>query len=100
MPRPLTPIAQVSPGPRGQYEYRHHACWADYSKRPYMARQYINDRTRVQDWCMANVPLFKYLSDQLRLWDPQAYRVMADTPWLDNLIVKGATHLGQKRSIP
>ena len=85
---------------RGEYESRHYVCWADYSKHPYMSKELLDDGTVGEAWCSANVDLFKYLSDELRLWDPQAYEVMTDTPWLDRMISKGAYHVGQKGQTP
>lgn len=92
----IVPPKSAARGPRGEYEYRHYAMWADYAKRPYMSKEFINDGTAAEKWCAMNAPLFKFLSDQVRLQDPEAYRLMNDTPWLDNLIDRGAYHFGQK----
>ncbi|KAF8444359.1 hypothetical protein BGX38DRAFT_1197216 [Terfezia claveryi] len=81
---------------RGEYTVRHYALWADYSKHPYMSKDYLHDNEAGKGWVEANHALFQHLANELRFWDSNAYKAMFNLPWLNKLIEKGGYHVGQK----
>ena len=92
----LVPRRRQSSTPRGEYETRNYCLWADYADHPYLSADLLTDGEFAKEWLEAQAPLFRYLSNVLKLWDFESYRNMTTHPWLDNLIVNRAVSLGQK----
>lgn len=59
----ILPDKSAATGPRGEYEYWHHAMWADYPKNPYMSKEFIDEGLAAEEWLVKNLALFKFLSD-------------------------------------
>jgi len=64
-----------------------------------MSANLIEDGPEAQQWLSAHAPLFKYLSEILKLVDFESCTTMTNHPWLDKLIVNKAKSLGQKVSV-
>ncbi|RPB18301.1 hypothetical protein L211DRAFT_854238 [Terfezia boudieri ATCC MYA-4762] len=61
-----------------------------------MSANLLEDGEGAKKWLSAQAPLFKYLSEVLKLMDFESYERMTTHPWLDKLLVNQAKHLGQK----
>lgn len=71
--QPLLPARPILPNARGNFLHRHYAIWADYSKTILQSSEYRRDHPQSQQWLQTNQPLFKYLSNTLRMLDPEMY---------------------------
>ncbi|PUU73305.1 hypothetical protein B9Z19DRAFT_1095376 [Tuber borchii] len=60
-------------GPRGLYETRHYAVWADYSKKYVESQELLEDGEKGREWLRENQELFDYCSNQLRFLCPEQY---------------------------
>ena len=69
----LLPAGKVTDTIRGNFHHRHYALWADYSPDIMKSKEYRDDHPSSQAWLDANKELFEYLSDNLRMIDPDMY---------------------------
>ena len=68
---------------RGQFTHRHYAVWRDYAAVPFQSSEYRRDGAQAVDWVEQNTPLFEYLSNGLRMINPQSYaRIVGAAPHL------------------
>ncbi|KAI9772246.1 MAG: hypothetical protein M1840_000995 [Geoglossum simile] len=70
---PLIPPKKVKSHSRGTTVNRHWGLWRKYSIDLHMSGNYLRDLPNSQQWLNANKDLFQYLTDVLRLLDPQMY---------------------------
>ena len=82
-------------GRRGDYKTRNYCLWADYAHHPYLSGDLLQDGKAATKWLTAQAPLFKYLSEVLKLVDFASYETITNHPWLDKLIVNKAPNLSQ-----
>ncbi|KAF8415100.1 hypothetical protein BGX38DRAFT_1246454 [Terfezia claveryi] len=92
----LLPAHAEASGRRGEYKTRNYCLWAKYADHPYMSANLLEDGEGAKEWLSAQAPLFKYLSEVLKLMDFESYERMTTHPWLDKLLVNQAKNLGQK----
>ena len=70
----LLPQQASSASVRGTFAKRHYALWADYSPDIFESREYRRDFRHSTQWLASNKPLFDYLSDNLRMINPEMYK--------------------------
>jgi hypothetical protein len=58
---------------RGTFQSRLYALWADYSPTIFQSSDYRRDHPYSQQFLDTNKPLFQYLSNNLRVLDPEMY---------------------------
>jgi hypothetical protein len=66
---PVKAVASV----RGDMQHRHYCVWKKSSVEPFLSREYRMDLPYSKTWIDANQQLFKRLSDDLRLINPECY---------------------------
>ncbi|KAI9781520.1 MAG: hypothetical protein M1839_005935 [Geoglossum umbratile] len=69
----LIPIIPFTKHERGNTVNRHWGMWKKYVAEPRMTSEYCRDQPYAQQWLEANEGLFGYLSDVLRLLEPEMY---------------------------
>jgi hypothetical protein len=57
----------------GNCPHRHYAVWRDYAEVFFQSSEYKKDLPKAADWLQINESLFRYISNSLRIVNPQAY---------------------------
>jgi len=65
---------------RGDYKTRNYCLWADYANHPYLSGDLLQDGKASTEWLTAQAPLFKYLSEVLKLVDFESYETITNHP--------------------
>jgi hypothetical protein len=69
----LIPVSKSKEHSRGQTSEKYWGLWRKYKMVPFMSAEYQKDLPASQQWLDANQPYFKYMSNILRILDPQMY---------------------------
>jgi hypothetical protein len=69
----LIPSSNATEHRRGHTSEKYWGLWRKYKMEPHMSGEYKRDLPASQQWLDVNQPYFKYMSNILRLLDPQIY---------------------------
>lgn len=69
----MLPPIQAVPSKRGDMQHRHYCVWKKYTPEPILSSEYKSQLPNSQTWLDANQDLFRRLSDDLRLINPECY---------------------------
>ena len=73
------PVLTEQKHKRGSYVVRHYAQWADFQRYVYHSSEYIKEKPAADAWLMANAALFEYLSNYLRIYQPESWLSMRNS---------------------
>lgn len=76
----LLPTHAEASGRRGKYKTRNYCLWAKYVDHPYMSANLLEDGEGAKEWLSEQAPLFKYLSEVLKLVDFESYERITTHP--------------------
>ena len=84
------PTSLLTSNTRGSFQSRIYTIWADYSKTLMQSANYQRQLPQSEAFLSANRPLFNYLSNNLRLLDPEMYCKFTS---IDPYLPAGFTHM-------
>lgn len=70
---PILPAVSAVPSIRGDMQHRHYYIWKKYTPQPILSSEYKSQLPHSQTCLDANQSLFRRLSDDLRLINPECY---------------------------
>ena len=75
----ILPAMKTPKHTRGSYTVRHYAHWADFSTKVFESADYLNQKEAADNWLETNKPLLQYLSNFLRIYDPEMWLGMTNS---------------------
>ncbi|KAI9766051.1 MAG: hypothetical protein M1840_006758 [Geoglossum simile] len=69
----ILPPIKAAASVRGDMQHWHYCIWRKFSQEPFLSKEYRTNLPYSQTWLDANQTLFKRLSDDLRLINPECY---------------------------
>jgi hypothetical protein len=69
----ILPPVKTAASVQGDMQHRHYCIYRKFSQEPFLSREYKTDLPHSQAWLDSNQALFKRLSDDLRLINPECY---------------------------